>query len=99
MRGIICALILFLLVKFCPAQNDSLNFFQDAPSLNSKRVHLVNTVSAVLYPTTMFGLYELWYKDYPLESFHFFNDADEWLQMDKAGHVVTSYYIGKVCIS
>jgi len=90
----------FLLTWFyCFAQSDSLDFFQDAPVLNAKRVGLVNTVSAALYPTTMFGLYQLWYKDYPLESFHPFNDADEWLQVDKAGHVVTAYYIGKVCIN
>ncbi|MBK5284266.1 MAG: DUF2279 domain-containing protein, partial [Bacteroidia bacterium] len=99
MRGLIYAALFFLLVSFCSAQNDSLSFFDNAPTLNPKRIRLVNTVAAGLYPTTMFGLYQLWYKDYPLESFHFFNDADEWLQMDKAGHVVTAYYIGKVCIS
>jgi hypothetical protein len=99
MRKLFCAALFFLLTAASSAQNDSLSFFSDAPSLNPKRVRLVNTVAAVLYPTTMFGLYQLWYKDYPLESFHTFNDAGEWLQMDKAGHVVTAYYIGKVCIS
>ncbi|HLG33355.1 MAG TPA: DUF2279 domain-containing protein, partial [Bacteroidia bacterium] len=79
-------LFFFFLVSFqCAAQNDSLNFFRDAPTLNHKRVRLVNTVSAALYPTTMFGLYQLWYAGYPLESFHSFNDADEWLQVDKVG--------------
>jgi len=42
----------------------------------------------------MIGLNELWYKDYPRSSFHTFNDNGEWLQMDKAGHAITSYYIG-----
>jgi hypothetical protein len=98
MQRTLCAAVLFCCFNFCLAQTDSLNFFENAPSLNPKRVHLVNTVSAALYPTTMFGLYQLWYTDYPLESFHFFNDEDEWLQMDKAGHMVTAYYIGKVCI-
>jgi hypothetical protein len=60
---------------------------------------MVNTVAATLYPISMFGLYQLWYRDYPLESFHFFNDAGEWQQMDKVGHIVTAYYIGKVCVS
>jgi len=98
MRGILFAAIFFCCFNICHAQTDTLDFFENAPALNPKRVRLVNTVSAVLYPTTMFGLYQLWYTDYPLESFHFFNDAGEWLQMDKAGHMVTAYYIGKVCI-
>ena len=98
MQRILCIAVFFSCFNFCFSQSDSLSFFENAPSLNLKRVRLVNTVSAALYPTTMFGLYQLWYKDYPLESFHFFNDADEWLQMDKAGHTVTAYYIGKVCI-
>jgi hypothetical protein len=99
MRIFFCAVIFLLLNFICSAQNDSLSFFRDAPTLNSKRVRVVNTVAAGLYPTTMFGLYQLWYKDFPPETFHTFNDADEWLQVDKVGHVVTAYYIGKVCIS
>ena len=98
MRGILYAAIFFCCFNICSAQTDTLSFFENAPTLSPKRVHLVNTVAVTLYPTTMFGLYQLWYTDYPLQSFHFFNDADEWLQMDKAGHMVTAYYIGKVCI-
>lgn len=40
------------------------------------------------------GLYQLWYRDYPSSAFHFFNDNREWLQMDKAGHAFSSYYLG-----
>ena len=43
---------------------------------------------------SMIGLNSVWYKDFPRTSFHFFDDSREWLQMDKAGHVVTSCYIG-----
>jgi hypothetical protein len=46
----------------------------------------------------MIGLNQLWYKDYPRSSFHFFNDNSEWLQMDKMGHFTTSYYIGRLGI-
>ena len=38
----------------------------------------------------------LWYQYYPRTSFHAFNDNPEWLQLDKAGHVMTSYYLGHV---
>jgi hypothetical protein len=40
------------------------------------------------------ALYQLWYKGYPSSSFHFFNDNHEWLQMDKFGHMYSSYYLG-----
>ncbi len=40
------------------------------------------------------ALYGLWYKDAPANSFHHFDDNAEWLQMDKAGHVTTAYYVG-----
>ncbi len=43
----------------------------------------------------MAGLYHLWYKDYPLTKFHFFDDNDEWLQYDKIGHFGATYYVGK----
>lgn len=48
------------------------------------------------YTGSMIGLYSLWYKDYPMGKFSFFNDSDEWLMMDKAGHSVTAYQIGKI---
>jgi len=37
---------------------------------------------------------ELWYKNYPKSNFHFINDNSSWLQMDKMGHIATSYYSG-----
>jgi hypothetical protein len=44
----------------------------------------------------MSGLYALWYKGYSLSSFHFFDDSGEWRLMDKAGHITSSYYIGRL---
>jgi len=52
------------------------------------------TGGGVAYAASLTGLYYLWYKDYPRSSFHFFNDNDEWLQMDKFAHATASYYIG-----
>jgi len=41
----------------------------------------------------MLALNELWYKNEPRVTFHAFNDNDQWLQMDKAGHITTGYYL------
>jgi hypothetical protein len=57
---------------------------------------VVAGTEAALYGGSLIGLNALWYKDYPRSSFHSFNDNYEWLQMDKAGHMTTSYYIGRI---
>jgi hypothetical protein len=74
--------------------NDTSSFNSD--TLNRKRLTLVTATGATLYSGSMIGLYSLWYKDYPQSGFHFFNDNNEWLQMDKCGHITTSYYIGLI---
>lgn len=57
---------------------------------------IVVTAEAGLYVVSLAGLWTMWYKDYPQSNFHFFNDNNEWLQIDKAGHFVTSYYISRL---
>jgi len=42
------------------------------------------------------GLNQLWYADYERSNFHTLNDNGEWLQMDKLGHVFSSYQLGKI---
>jgi hypothetical protein len=48
------------------------------------------TVGSLIY------LDQAWYKDYNTGKFHFFNDNKEWLQMDKAGHMFTTYQTGRL---
>ena len=59
-----------------------------------RNVGIVLGAEATLYAASMTGLYYAWYADYPQSKFHFFNDNGEWLQMDKAGHLTTSYIVG-----
>lgn len=68
----------------------------DSTVLNQNRLTKVICIEAGLYGATMLGLNQLWYKDFPREKFHFFNDNKEWLQIDKAGHAFSAYYIGLV---
>ncbi len=88
-------LVLSFSLVFAHAQNDSTGFFVPAKTLNKKRLNGLLIGGASLYAVSMAGLYVAWYKDYPLTGFHFFNDNDEWMQMDKMGHLTTSYYVGK----
>lgn len=54
--------------------------------------------TSVAYGATLIGLNELWYADYPRSSFHFRDDFEDWQQLDKAGHVIASYYEGMAFI-
>ena len=93
-------LFLFLLTSIVTnslAQNDSTNHSPLKP-FSKKRLAIVVTTEATLYASSMIGLNQLWYANYPRSPFHFFNDNDEWLQMDKCGHFTTSYYVGRVGI-
>ena len=90
--------ILLFLSKFSVSQhrNDTLSFFSHSSQLNNNRLRGIILTGSAGYIATMAGLNELWYNRFPRSGFHFFNDNNEWLQVDKAGHVMTSYYVGKI---
>lgn len=56
-----------------------------------QRKLIAGTLSAAGYAGSLVMLNETWYKNYPKSSFHTFNDAKEWLQVDKVGHAWTAY--------
>ncbi len=71
---------------------DSSSRFKTYP-YNKKRVKAVAVANIAGYTGSMIALSELWYKNQPRSSFHFFNDNAQWLQMDKAGHVYNAYVV------
>lgn len=77
------------------AQSSFDNFFKPSDSLNKKRQNSVFITETVLASGALIGLNQLWYADYPKSEFHFINDNDEWMQMDKLGHLYTSYHLGR----
>jgi len=87
---------LTLTISNCLAQNRLENFLKPSDTLNLKREKAVFISEAVLASTALIGLNQLWYADYPRSDFHFINDNQEWLQMDKAGHFYSSYHIGRM---
>jgi hypothetical protein len=63
---------------------------------NRRTAIIVGTTQTGLITGSLIGLHQLWYKQYPRESFHTFNDAAEWNQMDKLGHFQSSYSIAQI---
>ncbi|MBL7727733.1 MAG: DUF2279 domain-containing protein [Dinghuibacter sp.] len=59
---------------------------------------LVAGFNVAAYGSSLIILNNTWYKNFPRERLHSFNDSKEWLQMDKAGHVFSAYFEGKYCI-
>ena len=71
-------------------------FLEPSDSLNVSRRNAVIISEVSLAGITLIGLDQLWYKDFPRSNFHTLNDNDEWLQMDKLGHIYASYQLGKI---
>lgn len=65
-------------------------FFEPADSLNKGRTIGVSCGIGTAWFGGMTGLWQVWYAKVDLTSWHTFDDTDEWLQMDKAGHFYTA---------
>ena len=72
------------------------NFLEPSDSLNVSRRNAVVITEASLATITLIGLDQLWYADYPRSKFKTINDGQEWAQMDKLGHVFSSYQLGRI---
>ena len=77
------------------AQNSIDDFLKPSDSLNKVRLKTLIVSESILLSGTIVGLNQLWYTNYPRSNFHFINDNKEWLQMDKAGHLFSTYHIGR----
>ncbi|WP_343695253.1 DUF2279 domain-containing protein [Flavobacterium sp.] len=77
------------------SQNKIESFLTPSDTLNKKRQNAVIVTETALASATLLGLNQLWYADYPRSKFHFINDNNEWLQMDKVGHMYSSYHLGR----
>lgn len=94
------ALLLFLVLSLTDSRGQtdagSAMDHQTSQETYRKRLVGVSVTAGALYAASLTGLYYLWYADYPKSSFHFFNDCDEWMKMDKAGHVTSAYWVGRI---
>ncbi len=94
-KKVVFLLLFWMIFQTGFAQNTADSFFKPSDSLNIKRQNTVIISEAVLATGTLIALNQAWYAEYPKSDFHFINDNAEWLQMDKAGHVFSSYHLGR----
>ncbi len=87
---------LLLLTVFIPISIFGQSFFTAKDSLDKNRTIWTSTGIGATWTATTIGLSTVWYKDVPKSKFHFFNDRNEWLQMDKIGHIYTANKISQL---
>lgn len=71
-------------------------FLTPSDTLDVKRRNAVVIGEAVAAGGALAVLSQAWYADYAKSDFHFIDDNAQWLQMDKAGHVFSSYHMGRI---
>lgn len=91
-------LILFLLIG-CNAsaqrvKKERLSYKVYSDTIIKPRAWILGGATVALWTGSVVGLNQLWYANEPRSSFHFFDDNEQWFQMDKGGHFITSYAIG-----
>ncbi len=68
----------------------------DSTTVFRQRKTIVAASAATLYSGSMLYLYHAWYKNYEQSAFHFYNDNNNWMLADKAGHTLTSYQLSRL---
>jgi uncharacterized protein YfiM (DUF2279 family) len=95
MPGLKFILILFLTTSVY-SQSKLDKFLTPSDTLNTSRRTAVCISEATIGGLTLLALDQLWYADFERSNFHTINDNNEWLQMDKMGHVFSSYQLGRM---
>ena len=89
-------LLMVLSVSFSYSQSTVDSFLTPSDTLNKPRRNAVVISEIALASGALIGLNQLWYSDYPKSDFQIVDDNAEWLQMDKVGHVFSSYHLGRL---
>lgn len=69
-----------------------LKFLEPATQLNKSRLYSISGIWAASYGSSIYMLSNYWYDN--LQGFRTFDDRNNWLQVDKMGHVHTAYFQG-----
>ena len=87
MRRLLILICLIGTFQWCQAQDST------SHEIPLKKVKLYGGIG---YGTGMLVLSQAWYAENGLEHFKFFNDNAEWLQVDKLGHIYSTYHFSRI---
>ncbi len=86
-KSIAASILALLLATGAVARTDTLH----RADLDKRRLCITLSATAFTWGGGLLLLNEAWYKNYPRSSFHFYNDMGQWYDMDKTGHLFSSY--------
>ncbi len=69
---------------------------EDTVAVNKRKLNTLIAASAAGYTGGLIALNHIWYKNNESQSFRFFNDNAEWKQVDKLGHVYSSFMLSDI---
>jgi hypothetical protein len=93
---LLCLVFVLFHVNSSYSQSSCNDFLTPSDSLNKSRRNAVVITETALAGVALVGLNQLWYADYPKSDFKVINDNAEWNQMDKVGHVFSTYHLGRL---
>jgi len=92
-----CAILCLQLKAATNLQDGRCTSIYSADTLTpSTKKWIVAGANAALWSGSYVLLNKAWYAQYEREKFHYFNDNAEWNQMDKCGHVWTTYQVSRL---
>ena len=65
-------------------------------TLHTGRLRGVILAESTFYAAGLSYLQFVWYRDHESVPFHWYNDNDGWLQLDKAGHMYAAYFESEI---
>ncbi len=83
--------VFIISLLFC----ESVLMAQHADTINKGRLRTVVAIEGGFYLAGNAYLQYVWYKDHERVKFHFYNDVQGYLQMDKCGHAFSSYHYSR----
>ncbi len=94
MRRVVLLVYLSLATFYCSLAQDRIAhpISVDYP-IELKKVKLYGGIG---YGAGLFILSQAWYAENGFDRFKFFNDNAEWLQVDKVGHVYSTYHFSRI---
>ena len=104
-RSLIIFSLIFMIGSFCHSEEADTTtrigvfkpykIFENSAELNKPRVYTISGSILGMYAASNIWWQRAWYAQYPKSKFHFFNDAGEWMQMDKGGHIYSAYFLSR----
>ncbi|RNC79795.1 MAG: DUF2279 domain-containing protein [Winogradskyella sp.] len=96
-KTFVCIVFLsFTIIGIAQSSSGINNFLKPSDTLNKSRRNAIVISQASAGVLTLIALDQLWYADFERTKFRTTNDNNQWLQMDKLGHVYAAYQFGRL---